>query len=279
MSNGFVNRRLWVRVPSSAFFATFFCKRWPMKRYIIFVFMLLAAITNAEHKTPADIAAQYGNAIVSVNILKKDGSAHSGTGFIAHSDGLIATAGHVIKDAVFVNLTFKNGVVSEEAAILDTTQNKEVDLALLKIQNRNLPTIEFKNADYVKPGDPITVIGNPRRLQNTVTNGLISQIRRVSKSVIWLQISAPISPSSSGSPVFDEEGKVIAIALSSLKGDDNQNINFAIPSNYLLQMIRKNGYVVPMASKYSYEDTVWGRFKQHCAKSWRILKNKLSKIF
>ncbi len=249
-----------------------------MRKFIILALMFLAVNTNAQQKTPAEIAAQYGDAIVSVNVLKKDGSTHSGTGFIANSDGIIATAGHVIKDAVFVNLTFKNGVVSDEAAIIDYTQNKEVDLALLKIQNRNLPTVEFKNADFVKAGDPITVIGNPRRLQNTVTDGLISQIRRVSKSVIWLQISAPISPSSSGSPVFDEEGKVIAIALSSLKGEENQNINFAIPSNYLLQLIRNKGYVVPMPSK-NYNDTIWGRFKNHCAKSWRILKSKFSKIF
>ncbi len=249
-----------------------------MRKLTLFILLLLPAVTNAQ-KTPAEIADRFGDSIVSVNVLKKDGSAHSGTGFIANSDGLIATAGHVVKDAAFVNLTFKNGVVSDEAAIIDSNESKEVDLALLKINNRNLPCVEFTNADYVKAGEPITVIGNPRRLQNTVTNGLISQIRRVSKGVIWLQISAPISPSSSGSPVFNEEGKVIGVALSSLKGSDNQNINFAIPSNYLMQMIRKNGYLIPMPSKYVYEDTVWGRFKKHCGKSWRILKSKFSKVF
>lgn len=252
-----------------------------MKKLLFFTFLLFAAALNAQ-KTPADIAAQSGNAIVSVNVLNKDGSTHSGTGFITTPDGLVATAGHVVDDAAFINLTFKNGAVSEEAVLIEKSDNKQVDLALLKIPNRNLPTIIFKNADYVKAGDPITVIGNPRRLQNTVTNGLVSQIRRISKGVIWLQISAPISPSSSGSPIFDEDGRVIGIALSSLKGNDNQNINFAIPSNYLMQMIRKNGYLLPMpyekpVTTYT-EDTVWERFKAHCAKSWRILKSKFAKL-
>ncbi len=254
------------------------CAVLSMRKYIVLLFLLSGAVTNAQ-KTPAEIAAQYGNAIVSVNVLKEDGSTYSGTGFIANSDGLVATAGHVVEDAAFVNLTFKNGVVSEEAAIIDKSPNKEVDLALLKINNHNLPYVEFKNADYVKAGDPIIVIGNPRRLQNTVTDGLISQIRRVSKGVIWLQISAPISPSSSGSPVFDKDGRVIAMALSSLKGNDIQNINFAIPSNYLMQMMRKNGYLIPMPAKKIPDNTVWGRLKEHCAKSWRILKSKLAAIF
>ena len=254
-----------------------------MKKFIFFIFLFTAVITNAQ-KTPAEIAEQYGNAIVSVNVLKNDGSTHSGTGFITTSDGVVATAGHVVDNAAFINLTFKNGVVSEEAVVIEKSDNKHVDLAILKIPNQNLPTVIFKNADYVKAGDPVTVIGNPRRLQNTVTNGLISQIRRISKGVIWLQISAPISPSSSGSPVFDENGHVIGIALSSLKGSDVQNINFAMPSNYLMQMIRKNGYLLPIphekpSSKHTADNTVWGRFKAHCAKSCRIIKNKFSQLF
>lgn len=265
----------------------FFCSDgtraiFPMKKYILFLLLFSAAATTNAQKTPAQTAEQYGDAIVSVNVLKEDGSTYSGTGFIVNSDGLVATAGHVVENAAFVNLTFKNGVVSEEAAVIDKSLNKEIDLALLKINNRNLPYAELKNADYVKAGDPIIVIGNPRRLQNTVTDGLISQIRRVSKGVIWLQISAPISPSSSGSPVFDKDGKVIAMALSSLKGNDVQNINFALPSNYLIQMMRKNGYIIPMPSaprQTPEENTVWGRLKRHCAKSWRILKSKMSALF
>lgn len=250
-----------------------------MKRFSFFIFLFLAVISNAQ-KTPAEIAEEYGNAIVSVNVLKNDGSTHSGTGFITTSDGVVATAGHVVDNAAFINLTFKNGVISEEAVIIEKSDNKNVDLAILKIPNKNLPTVIFKNADYLKAGDPITVIGNPRRLQNTVTNGLISQIRRISKGVVWLQISAPISPSSSGSPVFDENGRVIGIALSSLKGSDVQNINFAMPSNYLMQMIRKNGYLLPIPyEKPVYDNSVWGRFKAHCAKSCRIIKSKFSKLF
>lgn len=256
-----------------------------MRRIIILALLLLPCALSAQ-KTHVQIADECGDTIVSVNVAEKDGSTHSGTGFIVNKDGVIATAGHVVEDAIFINVTFKNGAVSDEALIIDVSPDKEIDLALLKIPNENLPHVSFRNSNYVRAGEEITVIGNPRRLQNTVTNGLISQIRQVSKNVIWHQISAPISPSSSGSPVFNNQGYVIGIALSSLKGKDNQNLNFAIPSNYLLQMMAENnippqmeevkhnaaaGHVQPPQKK----KLTWIQLiKLHIQKSWYILKKK-----
>jgi S1-C subfamily serine protease len=247
--------------------------------------LLLPVLTFAA-KSHTQIAEEFGDTIVSVNVAKKDGSTHSGTAFIAHPSGVIATAGHVVENAIFINLTFKNGAISDEAVIIDITQNKEVDLAILKIQATNLPHVIFKNSDYVKAGEDITVIGNPRRLQNTITNGLISQLRQVGKGVVWQQISAPISPSSSGSPVFNSSGYVIGVALSSLKGNDNQNLNFAIPSNYLMQLMLDNN-ISPDVDTKRFQDTTQGILKNqpvfdkivnHIKKSWYILKVKILKI-
>ena len=255
-----------------------------MRKTLILALLLLPCASFAQ-KTHVQIADEYGDTIVSVNVAKKDGSTHSGTGFIVNKDGVIATAGHVVEDAIFLNVTFKNGAVSDEALLIDVSHDKEIDLALLKIPNENLPHVSFRNSNYVRAGEEITVIGNPRRLQNTVTNGLISQIRQVSQEVIWHQISAPISPSSSGSPVFNNQGYVIGIALSSLKGKDNQNLNFAIPSNYLLQMMAENniqpqmeevkhnvkaGHAQPKPKKLTWIQLV----QLHIKKSWYILKKK-----
>ena len=172
--------------------------------------------------------------------------------------------------------------MSDQASVIDESNNKETDLALLKIPNENLPCVTFRNSTYVRAGQEITVIGNPRRLQNTVTSGLVSQIRQVSQNVIWHQISAPISPSSSGSPVFDNDGYVIGIALSSLKGKDNQNLNFAIPGNYLLQLMAENGIEPVMAQERQNAQkhftnnrlTWWQLIKRHVELSWYILKKK-----
>jgi Trypsin-like serine proteases, typically periplasmic, contain C-terminal PDZ domain len=246
---------------------------------IILFFLTLPIL--AQEKDHSQIAELYGDAIVSVNVIKKDASTYSGTGFIIDTNGIIVTAAHVIKDALAVNFTFKNGVISEEAKILAVTKDDTIDLALLQIPNENLPYVILGDSNQVKAGEEITVIGNPRRLQNTITNGLISQIRQVSPTVIWHQISAPISPSSSGSPVFNKKGEVIAIATSSLKGKENQNINFAIPSNYLKQlMAEKNIYLAEdFAPIVKEQPTFFEKVKNYIKRAWNISKKLVSSIF
>jgi S1-C subfamily serine protease len=257
-----------------------------MKRFLTFLFFAFSLSYVFAAKTHSQIGDEFGETIVSVNVARKDGTTHSGTGFIVHKEGVVATAGHVINNAVFLNLTFKNGAISEEASVIALSKNKEIDLALLKINALNLPHVVFKNSDYVRAGEEITVIGNPRRLQNTITNGLISQIRQVSKDAIWQQISAPISPSSSGSPVFNSNGYVIGVAFSSLKGNDNQNLNFAIPSNYLMRLMMENNIVPDMGANRLENQpraalkrsSLFDKIKNHIKKSWYILKVKILKI-
>ena len=252
-----------------------------MKKILTFLlFALFGLNIFAQDKTYTEIAELYGDAIVSINVAKKDGSAYSGTGFIINSDGFIATANHVIKEAIAVNCTFKNGVVSKEAKIIAQNQQDTIDLAILKIPNTNLPHIIFGDSSQVRAGQEITVIGNPRRLQNTITNGLISQLRKITPEVIWLQISAPISPSSSGSPVFNKKGEVIGIVMSSLKGQENQNINFAVPSNYLLALTAQNNIPVSMGqAPIIKEKTLTEKIKDYLLRAWTILKEQISIIF
>lgn len=189
------------------------------------------------------IARENSPAIVAINTLRDDGSTFTATGFIITPDGLLATSRHVAENTVFINVTFQDGTISGEAVPLALAGN--VDIALLKIQAQSLPTLKIGDSSTVQPGQPITVIGNPRRLQNTITSGIISQIRQKADGVIWHQISAPISPSSSGSPIFNDKGEVISIAFASYPGENNQNLNFAVPSAYLLELIQKAGFSLP----------------------------------
>ena len=92
------------------------------------------------------------------------------------------------------------------------------------------------------------------------------------------QISAPISPSSSGSPVFNEDGHVVGIAISSLEEENVQNINFALPSNYLLQMMSE-AKITPQIAKGKEPTKVQKYFQDIIAyirKCWRILKSKFA---
>lgn len=219
-------------------------------------------------KTHVEIAEQNAQSVVAVNVVKKDGSTFTGTGFVVSQNGLIATSRHVSDNALFINITFNNGAVSDEAKV--AAESQLVDLALLKIPAQGLPTVTLGDAQTVLPGQIITVIGNPRRLQNTVSSGLISQVRKKANGVIWHQISAPISPSSSGSPVFNENGDVISVAFASFKGDGNQNLNFAVPANYLAQLIDKAGYLPPLRPQAA--PAPQNAFVRHIQKSWHIVK-------
>ena len=220
------------------------------------------------------IAQQNMPAVVAVNILKKDGSAYTATGFVLTENGVIATNRHVLQDALYLNITFDNGTVSGEAVPL--AQSQTTDLALLQIQAQHLPCTKLGNSDSVRPGQTITVIGNPRRLQNTVTSGIISQVRLQKDGTLWFQISAPISPSSSGSPVFDAQGEVIAIAFAGLNDPENQNLNFAIPVNYLKEMLQQQGitFLNMAAIPHSGNPLV-----RHIQKSWQILKHLVNRWF
>lgn len=243
-----------------------------MKR-LLPALLLCTVCLPAAAKTRVEIAQENSPSIVAINVLKKDASTFTGTGFVVTEDGVIATSRHVTEDAYYINVTFNTGAISGQAKPL--AQAEEVDLALIKIDARNLPAVTLADSDYVLPGQEITVIGNPRRLQNTVSSGLISQVRQKADGTLWHQISAPISPSSSGSPVFNEDGQVISVAFSSYKGEGNQNLNFAVPSNYLLRLLRAQHYeprTAQAAPDAAPELSWWEKVQAHVAKSWEITK-------
>ena len=241
-----------------------------IKRLLALCLLLLCAQTYAKDRV--QIVEENAPAVVAVNVLRSDGSVFTGTGFVITSNGIIATSLHVLQKALLLNITFNTGVVSGQA--VPFAVDEKTDLALLKIAAWNLPAVTLGNSDSVLPGQEITVIGNPRRLQNTVSSGLISQVRKQADGILWHQISAPISPSSSGSPVFNEQGEVISVAFASVSGEENQNLNFAIPSNYVMRLLQDSGYshfIAMPTEEPPSKLSLWQRFVEHIKLSWKSL--------
>ena len=238
--------------------------------YALLGYGLLCAHAENDH---VKIARENMPAVVAINAVKDDASTFTGTGFVLTPDGLIATSRHVVEHTLYMNLTFQDGTVSAQAHPVLAAGN--VDLALLKIPAKNLPTVRVGDSSAVQPGQPITVIGNPRRLQNTVTSGIISQVRKKADGILWHQISAPISPSSSGSPVFNQQGEVISVAFASFSGENNQNLNFAVPSVYLLELVQKAGYQLPAATPAPSNEPsgVIDACRRHIQRAWGIVKS------
>ncbi|MCK4325976.1 trypsin-like peptidase domain-containing protein, partial [bacterium] len=156
-----------------------------------------------------------------------------GSGFIVKKDGVIVTNYHVIENAYPALVKLKNGDVYEDISVIDCDGRK--DIAALKIKGFDLPVVKLGNSNEVRVGEKVVVIGNPHGLENTISDGLLSQTRNTDFGYKLHQISAPISPGSSGSPVFNLKGEVIGIAtLSDVLG---QNLNFSVPINYVRGML------------------------------------------
>jgi hypothetical protein len=110
------------------------------------------------------------------------------------------------------------------------------DLALLAVAGTDIPPLSIGDSGQVAVGDDVYVVGNPRGLEGTFSQGIVSSIRTVGTDNL-LQITAPISPGSSGGPVLNGQGRVIGVAVATFRG--GQNLNFAIPASYLTSLLKK----------------------------------------
>ena len=111
------------------------------------------------------------------------------------------------------------------------------DLALLKVNGLNAPPLQLGDSRQGAVGDQVFAVGNPEGLEGTFSEGIVSGIRTAGADTL-LQITAPISPGSSGGPVIDLNGKVLGIAVATFK--EGQNLNFAVPFSYLKALLAQD---------------------------------------
>ncbi len=179
-----------------------------------------------------EIVSKNADAIVLVGAVTGKGTSF-GSGFVVSRDGLIVTNYHVIHNALSVGIKLKNNKRYENVLLAYTDEKK--DIAVLKVQKGSFAPVILGNSQNVKTGERVVAIGNPLGLERTVSDGLISAIRDAGKGLKVLQITAPVSEGSSGGPLFNMKGEVIGIAVGTNK--DGQNINFAIPINYVKRLL------------------------------------------
>lgn len=198
--------------------------------------MMIWSLAGCSRRlTSTDILRKYGEAVVLIESVVNQKEFGLGSGFLVSREGTIITNYHVIEDAEEVWIKTKKGDIYKNVSLI--TIDAEKDFAVLKIDGKNLPAVKLGNSDKIQIGERVYVVGNPRGYENTISEGLLSQLRDLGKGIIFHQIGAPISPGSSGSPVFNSNGKVIGIAtLSDISGED---LNFSIPINYALDSINE----------------------------------------
>ena len=156
-----------------------------------------------------------------------------GSGFVVEENGVIWTNAHVVEGADIVTVTLKDGREFEGEVL---GEDPLTDVAVIKVQAQDLPTVTLGNSEQLRPGEWAIAIGNPLGLDNTVTAGIVSatgrtsaQIRVPDKRVQFIQTDAAINPGNSGGPLLNERGEVIGINTAIIGGA--QGLGFAIPIN------------------------------------------------
>ena len=235
--------------------------------------------------SPAEVYASTVNSVVSINCSavstnifgQQTESASSGSGFIYTADGYSVTNQHVIANASSINVTLYNGDTYPATLV---GSDSDYDVAVLKIDAKDLPAVTLGNSTDVNVGDTVLAIGNPLgELTFSMSSGIVSCVNRAinvdGTPFNMIQTDASINPGNSGGPLFNQYGEVVGIVsakYSSYSSESVEGLGFAIPINDVIAMIQDimtNGYVTnkpylgitggtmtsQMAAQYRYDVT------------------------
>jgi serine protease Do len=184
-----------------------------------------------------------------------------GSGVIVDRDGYIVTNAHVVEGAQRIRVTltsatsgapFATGTEGEHR-VLDAKlvgADKDIDLALIKVDAKNLPILNLAPTRSVHPGELVLAVGSPEGLQSSVTMGVVSSVARQPDSdqpAVYIQTDAPINPGNSGGPLIDIDGYVIGLNTMILsQSGGSEGLGFAIPActvQFVYENLRKYGHV------------------------------------
>jgi putative serine protease PepD len=209
------------------------------------------------------------NAVTYIVADTPEGQA-TGSGFVVSKDGLIVTNDHVVDGASQVQVKIGTSNQAQDATVVGADPSR--DLALLKVDASNLPTLSLGDSSSVGVGDPTYAIGNPFGLDHTLTTGIVSALQRNLQAPDGATISgaiqtdAALNPGNSGGPLLDSSGKVIGVNSQIQTGSSNGaeagnvGIGFAIPSSTVKSFIAeaKAGKLKPQQQDQQQQTDPWG---------------------
>jgi serine protease Do len=171
-----------------------------------------------------------------------------GSGVVATKDGYILTNNHVVDGADEVKVALQDG---REFTAKVIGRDPKTDIAVIKIEAKDLPAVPMADSEKVEVGDVVLAIGNPFGIGQTVTTGIVSATGRAGAVGLdyedFIQTDAAINPGNSGGALVDAEGRLIGINTAILsRSGGNQGIGFAIPVNLardVMESLIKDGHV------------------------------------
>ena len=213
-----------------------------MRRIVVLTLLSFFASPGPRPVSAQDLTELARRAKHSVVVLKVHDrlgrELGTGSGFFVDPEGLIVTNHHVIEPGHRVEAVLSNQKTVRVSGIV--AQDKTNDLAVIKVDSGPYPALSLADSSPVETGQQIVVFGNPLGLAGSLSEGHVSAVRQDAElpngeQIPGLQISAAISPGSSGSPVMNLEGDVVGVVVSQMRV--GQNVNFAVPSEAVRQLL------------------------------------------
>jgi hypothetical protein len=208
-------------------------------------FLLLTGghLKAQSQNTTEQVVKKCSDAVVLIFVSDSGKEIGLGSGFIISPEGKIVTNYHVIKDAQKALVKLTNGAFFPVESVL--ASDPAEDLAIIKVAGKNLPTLKVGNSDNVQVGERVVAIGSPLGLESTVSDGIVSALRK-EETASWIQTTAPVSPGNSGGPLLRLDGTVVGVITWNLKL--GQNLNFAASSNEVSALLDRPSSTKPLKS-------------------------------
>ncbi len=207
--------------------------------FIVFsICLCLDTLTFGQENLPA-IIKKIQPSIVSILISNREGNVSGqGSGFFINQEGDLITSRHVLEGASRANVITSDGKEYPIKKVVAEDPDGDLILVSIDLENSKVKPLNVRSTSP-ETGEHVIVIGTPLGLEKTVSDGIVSAVREVPGFGKIIQVTAPISPGSSGSPVVDMKGEVIGIATFFIVA--GQNLNFAIPGERISRLVRGEG--------------------------------------
>jgi len=203
-------------------------------RGALFSLVLTACVSSGLAQSSLVIKQSLKSVVMIIAFDEEAQPTGIGSGFVVNDKGDIVTNYHVLEkaSAAVVRLV---GVDKKYPVTMIVRKNAKDDLLVIRAEGLSAPALNLGDDIFQEVGDRIIAIGNPKGFSGTVSEGIISGFRKVDSTSRMMQITAPISPGSSGGPVLAQNGKVIGIATATVTAA--QNLNFAVPVTKLKTLL------------------------------------------
>jgi hypothetical protein len=182
------------------------------------------------------IVKQVSPSVVAIRGVAAGGNNISGTGFVVDESGTIVTNLHVVAGLKAVAIRVATGEIYDDVTIRAFDQRR--DLAVLQVPAFGLKAVKLGNSNEASVGESVWVIGNPLGLEGSVSAGVISALRALDAGTNVIQTDAAANPGNSGGPLVNAASEVIGVL--SFKLSSAENVNFAIPINYVRGLLNSS---------------------------------------